>query len=81
MFGSEVERSRADVYHCLLDAEQALGDWERLLAKRHPETLSVADLNQMRADLLRNISALRRLLVVTAEGVYGGRNSQGDYRD
>lgn len=69
MFGSELERSRADVYHCLLDAERALGEWERVLAKRHPETLSVADLNQMRSDLLRNIAAIRKLILSTAEAM------------
>ena len=67
MFGSEVERSRAECYHSLLECERALGEWERLLAKRHPETLSVADLNQMRADLLRNVSAIRKLIRSVSE--------------
>jgi hypothetical protein len=67
MFGSEVERSRADAYHSLLECERALGEWERVLAKRHPETLSVADLNQMRADLLRNVAAIRKLVQTMTE--------------
>jgi hypothetical protein len=67
MFGSEVEHSRAECYHSLLDCERALGEWERVLAKRHPETLSVADLNQMRADLLRNVAAIRKLVQTMTE--------------
>lgn len=69
MFLSESERAAAERYHALLECERALGEWERVLAKRHPETLTVADLTQMRADLLRNVAAIRRLIRTTAEAM------------
>lgn len=69
MFLSESERAAADRYHALLECERALGEWEWVLAKRHPETLTVADLNQMRADLLRHIAAIRKLILSTAEAM------------